>query len=1119
MRIPLLKRAAIRPYGIARLCCLALALFAAKPALAEDIDLFAGGGNLAIPNLFIIVDNTANWGASFPAPTTPQNCGSTAQQRATRYCAIKTALYGAINGLNTSGGGKIRIGLMFFNYNNGVANPSVAPTTSATGRSDGAFVRYAVQEMNATNKANLLAIIDGLDKTNDQGVGSAQNAVALEEARRYFGGLSVINGNNTYWGMPTGPQVLDLSATDSATHATYVSPVGQACSQNFILYINNGPPASSDESTAAPLITTYNNGTLPPMLAWPSTVNTSWQSNWMDEYAQLMYKTDSLPSLSGFQNLITFGVALRDPNSQTDNQASAVSARYLVQNAAQHGGGKYFETTSTTQLQNRLAAILAEIQSVPNVFVSATLPVALNISNTYLNQVYMGLFRPDAKVAPRWYGNLKHYKLAYDAGTEGLSLVDARDRDVVSTTTGYVVPTARSIWSHNPTTSTASGGGSVDFWLNAPRGTPLPTTTDLPDGEVVEKGGVAQQMREQYLINAPITGAASASDRNVLTCNVEVGCGTTCGATLAKFDLASVSSTNGGCQSKFNATNSTDLANLVNWVRGINNAGDEAGPGNTSTGYATNVRGSIHGDVLHSRPLIVDYGGTNGIVAFYGGNDGMLHAVCVGVAGATCGSKTAGQELWAFVAPDHFAKFKRLRDQSPIIWMPNIDYSSVTPLPQRRDYFFDGGIAAYQTPSRTVIYATGRRGGNFIYAIDVTNPASPSLVWKVDNTTTGFSKLAQTWSTPQVGYVRARGKSNPVLFFGAGYCGGYSGYTGTKPNGVGEDSDGSATSSPSCPVTADGRGVYVVDLGANATSTTPSVINLFTATYDNAATIADSVAADVTVLDRDGDGYVDRVYAADTGGTLWRMDVDDASPANWKLFKFAVAKQIADGSGQREKFFYRPDVVPTKSFDAVLIGSGNREEPLATTTNNRFYMFKDFKTGKNAAASPALATITNYSNMLNAATATSAELTAAMSDATKTGWYLPLLTDGEKVVNAPLTLAGTVYFATNRPNASLPVDLTCSNLGEARAYRISFASGVSAGTTSFLTGGGLPPSPTAGVVQVGGELVPFCIGCGPSANTPAYVPPSGTSPIDPTKIFVTPPNERRKTYWYNNIDQ
>jgi type IV pilus assembly protein PilY1 len=253
------------------------------------------------------------------------------------------------------------------------------------------------------------------------------------------------------------------------------------------------------------------------------------------------------------------------------------------------------------------------------------------------------------------------------------------------------------------------------------------------------------------------------------------------------------------------------------------------------------------------------------------------------------------------------------------------------------------------------------------------------------------------------------------------------------------------------------------------------------------------------------------------------MDVDDASASNWNLFKFAVAKQIADGSsGQREKFLFRADVVPTTRFDAVLVGSGNREDPLSTTTNNRFYMFKDFKSGKDASAAPAMTAISDYTKLLNAATATSTQMGAAVTDNTNLGWYYPLLTDGEKVVNAPLTIAGTVFFATNRPNASLPSDQACSNLGEARAYRLSYATGSAPSGLSpstFFTGGGLAPSATAGVVQVGSDLVPFCIGCGPGINIPAGAPVGGSSPIDPIKIFIEPPSTRRKTYWYSNTDQ
>ncbi len=45
---------------------------------------------------------------------------------------------------------------------------------------------------------------------------------------------------------------------------------------------------------------------------------------------------------------------------------------------------------------------------------------------------------------------------------------------------------------------------------------------------------------------------------------------------------------------------------------------------------------------------------------------------------------------------------------------------------------------------------------------------------------------------------------------------------------------------------------------------------------------------------------------------------------------------------------------------------------------------------------------------------------------------------GEKVVNAPITIGGVVYFGTNTPK---PADVCTSDLGEARSYALNFFSG------------------------------------------------------------------------------
>ena len=51
------------------------------------------------------------------------------------------------------------------------------------------------------------------------------------------------------------------------------------------------------------------------------------------------------------------------------------------------------------------------------------------------------------------------------------------------------------------------------------------------------------------------------------------------------------------------------------------------------------MRASVHGDVLHSRPAVINYnrnGDENDVYIFYGANDGMLHAIKGGQ--STCAS-------------------------------------------------------------------------------------------------------------------------------------------------------------------------------------------------------------------------------------------------------------------------------------------------------------------------------------------------------------------------------------------------------------------------------------------------------------------------------------------------
>ena len=179
-----------------------------------------------------------------------------------------------------------------------------------------------------------------------------------------------------------------------------------------------------------------------------------------------------------------------------------------------------------------------------------------------------------------------------------------------------------------------------------------------------------------------------------------------------------------------------------------------------------------------------------------------------------------------------------------------------------------------------------------------------------------------------------------------------------------------------------------------------------------------------------------------------------------------------------------------------MIGSGDREKPLLDTTSDRIYMIKDTKLGLDGSGQT---TIVQADLVANTADSTAAK-----------GWYYNLNVNGEKVVNGPLTVGGVVYFGTNKPI----VQAACkADLGEARSYAMSFLDGSGvrppggAGTgddaySEVLTGGGLPPSPIAGLVDIGGTIVPVCLGCGERRSSFE----AGSPTIDPSPV-------RRKVYW------
>lgn len=994
----------------------AIGLLASLQSFAQytsDIDIYGGTPSAgAAPNVLIILDNTGNWSSPFPSE--------------------KEALITAFNSIDLN---RFRVGLMLFTETGG--------NDSGEG---GGYVRAALRLLDADYKTKLNNLLTSLDVNADKG-NSGKASLAMAEAYAYLSGGTPFAGNNKaktdYSGNGGGTAAssaiyaLPGNALASKGATTYLPPAGAVCARNYIIYISNNAAqdSNSDSEKASQLLSAAYAAlgmTRPPEVS--VTPNGS-QSNKADEWARFMNASPT--------SVTTFTL---DVNKVTTGQGPGWTA--LLKSMASEGGGQYFDVSTAGgpgQVLSALNNVFSQIQAVNSVFSSASLPVSVNARGTYLNQVFMGMFRPDGDANPRWRGNLKQYKFNYDAATDSLYLAGSNGNPAISGSTGFVSPDAVSYWTQ-----------PSSFWSEQMLGTP-PSASDSPDGEVVEKGGVAQMIRNAY--------ATSQTTRKVYTC---VDC--SAGTNLAASTTAAFSTSN----SSNLAAISSDAAErnaIINWVRGTDNAGDEAGPGGTTT-----IRPSVHGDVLHSRPAVVNYGteAAPNVVVFYGSNDGYLRAISGNQTG-----DNAGKELWGFIPQEHFGKFKRLRDNSPEIRLSTTSVlAGATNPPILRDYFVDGPISVYQkvgstgATSKAYLYFAMRRGGRFLYALDVTDPTQPKFLWKKSSSDAGFSVLGQTWSEPRItklkGYTATApdGSVDPVIVMGAGY-------------------DAAAEDAATPGTTTMGNAVLVLN------ARTGEKVAQFNTER--------SVPADVTLVDSDYDGYVDRAYAVDLGGNIYRIDFETANSSEqsqWGMYKLAALK----GTGVR-KFFYGPDVVPTKTFTAVQVGSGDREKPLLNSTTDAFFTVFDDTVGKG--------TVAGFTAL------TPSDLGVAGSSSNMNhGCYINMNAAGEKVVNAALSFRGVTYFGTNKPTP--PAANTCSaNLGEAKTYSVPLF--CRAPTSSVLNGGGLPPSPVAGFVTITYDQTNADGTTTTVTKQKEFVigaPNSKKSGIETGKTTATLNVPRKRRYWY-----
>lgn len=865
----------------------------------------------------------------------------------------------------------------------------------------------------------------------------------------------------------TATKVLGKTSQCYASPPSSTSDFASSCSgTNISCSYGNAPTATTFDSCPAGTSVYSVVGTNTVMTNVDNqTTSTDTGPRNADEWARMMHDkgipvsgTTTRPSVTTY----TIDVYNAQPNPVQTS---------LLMSMAKAGGGTYFAARNEQAIIDALKQILVEIQAVNTSFASTSLPVNAANRSQNENQVFIGMFRPDVDAKPRWFGNLKRYQLI-DTGAN-IELGDVEGRVAVNPLTGFVTPCALSYWTGDSGSYWGGMGLTPDpvstctlgtiFDASNPTGAGIPVTkySDGPDGPLVEKGAAAQVLRQG---NVGGNSSSHAVNRKMLTLSA-------------------------GAFTDFTAASSGLAPDLVNFIRGAD-VNNEKG-----TGDLTSTRPSIHGDVIHSRPLPINYGATSGVTVFYGANDGALHAV----------NANTGVERWSFVAPEFYSRLGRLKSNSPLVSYPNLS-AAISPPPAPRDYFFDGSTGVYQNAnsSQVWIYPSMRRGGRMLYGIDVTDPANPAFLWKAGcpnlandtGCTAGMSDIGQTWSTPSVSFLKGY-PNKPVVIVGGGYdsC---------------EDAD---TMTPSC-TGRKGGVVYILD------GQTGEVLRTFTTER--------AVAADVALVDLDNDGVPDYAYVADTGGNLYRIAFVQSpttllpgTSSQWSM------RKVAYTAGAGRKFLFAPALLASPGKVYVAIGSGDREHPLQSNypfadpianVVNRFYVYKD------DLATPLLTPPKDLDTMEDYTAASSCTTAPVLPASSLSGWFMDLnqYGPGEQVVTSALIASGMVTFSTNRPIP--PAKGTCSSsLGEARGYWVNLfnASGAidvtgacNGSRSSVFVGGGLPPSPVmANAVPIGNSTVSVVIGAVQKGGGAA----AGVSvAISPQRIRPTSVPKRKRSYTYTS---
>jgi type IV pilus assembly protein PilY1 len=550
------------------------------------------------------------------------------------------------------------------------------------------------------------------------------------------------------------------------------------------------------------------------------------------------------------------------------------------------------------------------------------------------------------------------------------------------------------------------------------------------DGELVAQrvdpvSGVvstAEQWSARTLLNAQV---AAAGDTRTIYANV--------GGALTSFlwtnlDAATQPFFSGKCPQlsqcvDFDAAQRTTVdsgVNLVNFLRG-----------QRQHEPLYREREYVLGDLVTSRPMYVrdprrSYGdpvnpsyfdfkhlnASRRAVVYIGGNDGMLHAF----------DATNGAELWAFVPRSVMPEMFRLADAA---------YAT------SHRFYVDGtpavGDVIISNQWRTILIGGLNAGGRGYYALDITDPLNPRLLWELCNNPTLCSvsdaDIGLSFGNPVITKRSIDGRWVALLTSGYNNIGG-----------------------------GDGRGyLYVVDVATGA------ILNKVSTGVGSATDPSGLTKITAWAHEPDTNNTTQYVYGGDLEGNVWRFDLGAAPPGVLRL------ATLRDGAGKPQSITVRPELGQIDNQRVIFVGTGrylgvsDLQDPATLVPPadwsyiGTLYAIKD---GGSALGSPrdlttfVPKTVTTISSNQRGITG------GTVNWSSDSGWYVDFPSTGERInIDLHLTL-GTLVVTSNIPNNN-----ACTAGGDSWIYQFDYRDGQKVSTA---TEAGLYRS---GTLTVGNALV------------------------------------------------